>query len=394
MAGDISLVKRLVRLGYNINAVEKSGKTVLLDATRHFGQTWWWSNSDFQHRLRMLRTLCDEGADVNFTPEGAKEGTYILYDLITGSSGDYLDGAHIDALKTLLKYDASPSRALHAIGEAPAWVSSVEVLLDAGADIEELWDNMTPLTWAALHKNPTVVQALINAGANVNGVGESALFAAITPNFFTYSYAPTTVAVLTILCTAGADMKKLNGDNHSILSYALTMSCPTTTVPLSLFEMSDSVQAVLEVLCNAGADVNFHHHNVPFTVVETHDENGDTPLHIAINACVGTTAEGTNEVSSNVAAECAEILISYGAEVNIQNNIGSTPLHSAVCRSNLAVIQVLLKHGGRVDVQDVYGNTPLMLAQAMKKSTKIVALLEKMTNSKHIVTCHTSHAKS
>jgi hypothetical protein len=101
----------------------------------------------------------------------------------------------------------------------------VKVLLDAGADIEEVLDGMTPLIRAASEKNPEIVQVLIDAGANINVSGKlSTLFSAIEPAKDHYVYAPTTAATLKILCDAGADMDRVNDDHHSILSYALTQS--------------------------------------------------------------------------------------------------------------------------------------------------------------------------
>jgi ankyrin repeat protein len=49
--------------------------------------------------------------------------------------------------------------------------------------------------------------------------------------------------------------------------------------------------------------------------VNTMDNHGDTPLHVAVN---------NQQVTS------ANFLISLGASVNATNNDGSTPLHAAV----------------------------------------------------------------
>ena len=360
MTSDIPLIKRLISHGYDINAVESDRETTVYYVARSLGQGL--------YDVRVLKTLCDEGADVNFVPEGAALHTSILHDLILGHIADPSSlPARMDALKLLLKYGASLRLALHSVGKSPGCIPFIKVLLDAGADIEELWNGMTPLTWAALHKNVKVVQALLDAGANVNGAGHPALFAAIQPRKDHHVYAPTTVATMKALCDAGADMKTLNHHNHSLLSYALTMSGNDT----KRFRTWDTVPAVLKALCRAGCDVNFHHHGILFSDAE---EEGNTPLHMASSA---RTRVGCGD-PSKVRAECLEILISYGADVNSQNDQGQTPLHSAVSQSELACAQVLLKHGSRMDVKDVDGRTPLMLAQSMSDETtnsEMVALL-------------------
>jgi len=345
-ASDLSLIRRLVRLGYNINAMRSAGQTAVYEVATKLGKSWF-SNGHLDHQLLVLRTLCEGGADLNFAARKAS----ILRDLIP-SRGRFYILTHMEALKLLLKYGASPRRALHSIGANRAYVPFIRVLLDGGADIEELWDNMTPLARAAWHQNPDVVQALIDAGANVNGAGRPPLFAVIKHPILRGAYGHNTAATLRILCNAGADTKKLNDQNHSILSYVLILS-----------NLADTLPEVLEALCKAGCDVNFQT-----------AEDGDTPLHLATRPKY--CGFGKSAVSS-VSAQCVEILISYGADLNSQNDKGQTPLHSAICHSNLDCTRVLVEHGSRMDIKDADGRTPLMLASTMKNSLEISQWLSK-----------------
>jgi len=302
------------------------------------------------HQLLVLRTLCDEGANVNLADNRAEEA-YILYHLI-GNLSPRLP-AHVSALKLLLKHGASLSRALHAMRINREFI---RVLLDAGADIEELWDNMTPLARAASWRNSDVVQALIDAGANINGAGKPAVFAAIGPvPHYWPSYEPNTTTLIT-LCNAGADLNTFNAENHSILSYALTLS---GYIP----DSDKTCDAVLQVLCDAGFDVNLQHRDVSSSFVM----DGDGPLHIVTRTTPG------------LVAECMEILISYGADVNSQNDDGQTPLHAAVHNSDIESARLLLEHGSRLDIKDVHGETPLVLAMSMYHS-RMVDLLQKKVN--------------
>jgi len=270
-ANDASLIRRLVRLGYDINATESTGETAVYTTV---------SRLSTKH-LRAFYALCEAGADVNMKHEARGFLTPIVFALFAGDNGNYksLDpDIRMKALKLLLKHGASLSHSLHSLAgyESKAW-PFIRTLLDAGADIEETRNGMTPLAEAASKKNPHVVQALLDAGASPDGADEIPLFAAITQYRDHYVYHPNTAQTLMVLCNAGADTTRLM-KNHSILSYALTQSGDITRFPTW-----NTVPDVVKVLCEGGANVNFHHHCDDIFL----KNQGDTPLHIAIRARTG-----------------------------------------------------------------------------------------------------------
>ncbi|KAJ5638594.1 hypothetical protein N7528_000984 [Penicillium herquei] len=66
--------------------------------------------------------------------------------------------------------------------------------------------------------------------------------------------------------------------------------------------------------------------------------NSVVPLCVA--ACLG-------------AEESVRVLLDHGADPNIIDAAGDTPLHLAVLRDNLAVVELLIEKGARLDVSDI-----------------------------------------
>jgi ankyrin repeat protein len=286
----------------------------------------------------VLRALCDEGAS-------ASEHFTIIH-WITGWTKDprYFPIC-VEGLKLLLKHGAPLSRALHAVPYCSnTFVPLIKVLLDAGADIEETWNDKTPLSRAAYFKNAAAVKALLDAGAKVDGPGnECVLFKAIK-DAEEYPNEKQILGTLKTLCDAGA---KVNHRNECILSHAMQYNCVNT-------------RGIVETLCSYGSDVNFRHDWYPMML---RSKSGDTPLHRA------ASIRSTN---------CTKILISYGANVDSQNDAGQTPLHRAVRMADIVTVKVLVKHGARTDLEDIKGRTALMLAESMDPGDeKIVDFLLK-----------------
>lgn len=239
-------------------------------------------------------------------------------------------------------------------GTAPA----VRELLDKGADVNarESKEQQTALMWAAAEKHPEVVKLLIERGANVNAVSrvipEPDPFLIETPGSMGQNF-PTTLR-----------FRELTGGFTPLLFAAQQGDLEST-----------------RLLLDAGADIDF-----------ATEEEG--------SALVIATAAGHEEL--------ANFLLERGANPDITDAYGLTPLHFALHkgvlimnnwapaitdrygweRENLpGLVRSLLKHGAHIDPKvkyawsfldnpfltramedpaqiDIVGATPLLLAAA------------------------------
>jgi ankyrin repeat protein len=96
--------------------------------------------------------------------------------------------------------------------------------------------------------------------------------------------------------------------------------------------------------------------------VDAHTSNGRTALMMA---CM------------NGHAECVQILLAHGAQMDPLVDGASPALHSAVndLPDNRAVIRLLIAHGAKIDVQDGIGNTALIDAALKGQTANVQELL-------------------
>jgi len=118
---------------------------------------------------------------------------------------------------------------------------------------------------------------------------------------------------------------------------------------------------IAEYLIKHGANVNVK------------DEDGYTPLHNTAHSFLKGSPPKRTEADRN---RIAALLLEYGATVNATINHGETPLHEAALTNNIGLVQLLLENGGGPNIQQAQGMTPLHFALfAGKDRLEVVRLL-------------------
>jgi uncharacterized protein len=197
----------------------------------------------------------------------------------------------------------------------------VKKLIASGSDVKE----PGALRFAIFKGNLEIAAALIDAGAGVNG-----------PEFPLHVAARFgQAAIVALLIRRGSDVNALN---------------PEGETPLFAAVVSGSGQdvEVMRILLAAGADPSIR------------DQKwGMNPLHMA--AAHGQLAE-------------AKLLLAAGLNVDLKEagNDHYTALQDAIDRNHPSMVELLVKHGADFNLVNGHGLTPLAMAGANEEMKKML----------------------
>jgi len=231
-------------------------------------------------------------------------------------------------------------------------------------------DGSTPLHWAVYRVDEELVRALLAHGAKpdvVNGFGSSPLAEAVRV---------ANVNIVGMLLDSGANANRANEDGET---------------PLLLSARTGSVK-VAELLVRHGANVNTretfrdqsalmwaaaenHPEMVAFLIskgaaVNVRATANDWPNQMTNEPRVQYRPTGGLTALLYAAREgcrgCAEALLKGGADMDLPNPDGMTPLMMAIDNSHYDVARYLLDQGANPNTWDWWGRTPLYAAVNMR----------------------------
>ncbi|XP_036378253.1 protein phosphatase 1 regulatory subunit 16A [Megalops cyprinoides] len=218
-------------------------------------------------------------------------------------------------------------------------------------------DGLTALHQCCIDDFVEIVRCLLDAGASVN---------ACDSELWTPLHAAATcghTGLVQLLVQSGADLLAVNADGN--MPYDLCEDEAT----LELIEMVMAEQGItqeridecrgakememladVQALIQSGADLN------------AQDDQGTTLLHIA-------AANGYQIVG--------ELLLEQRAKVEEKDSDGWTPLHAAACWGQIQMVELLVAHGANLNAKSVLEETPLDVCADEEVRAKLLDLKHK-----------------
>jgi ankyrin repeat protein len=257
-----------------------------------------------------------------------KPGIRVLLELPLGPSNLAVSALHLavfngySSIVSLLldKPGIQIDRAMSEGGHVPLCIASlkghvsvVNILLEAGADVEKADNGYTPLIAAVQELHSDIVKILLGAGADVEKTskdGDTPLILAVQEVHSD---------IVNILLEAGADVDKGNQNAATPLYIAA----------------QNGHNNIVNILLSAGADKNKAKYN------------GATPLFVA-----------SQHGHSNI----VKTLLKAGAEKDMAMDDGHTPMYVAAEKGYGTIVTILLEAGADKYKRCAKGATPLTIA--------------------------------
>jgi ankyrin repeat protein len=309
--GNLEIAKMLLEAGANVNAPNNHGCISLMIAAK-------------RNDILMVQLLIDYKADVQKVDDHNRNA---LYFALNKGNEDVINCLLATGKVTLPSSDEENQETLEKI------VTRLKMSQDAGypdnAEESILFERWTPLMIAAWRDEIDIVQLLLCQGEEVNERSE---------------------------------------DGHTALSRAAWKGHLD----------------IVDVLLHAGAEINvgdantsphilaakYGHKEVVLRLIQEYiDKYGEISLFGRV----------LNTASSQEYGEIVEIMVDAGIALKIEENKQISPslLLAASLNGKIKLVKILLRHGADINVSDEAGRTPLMLSAKMGHKEVVGHLLQK-----------------
>ena len=331
--GSATLVAILLEAGADPNTALPTGETALMIAAR-------------TGRVEPVTLLLDSGAAVD-AQESSRGQTPLMW---AAGSG------HPKIVRLLIERGANPRA--HSMSFTPllfaarsADIETTEVLLGTGVDVNEAGSGGTTALYVAISGgNIPYAEFLLERGADPNGgPGMTALHLVASGGAGDVRAehgelgGAATLELARRLMTHGADP-------NARAIRARGVGTDGATPFFWAAKMGDV--SLMRLLAQAGAD----------PVLATFDET--TPLMSA--AGIGSPAEGL--VPEGAALEAVRLCVELGNDVNAVNANGETALHGVAYRGpegGASIAELLMVEGANLNVKNARGWTPLLISEGL-----------------------------
>jgi ankyrin repeat protein len=387
--GSTKVIESLIARGANVNGANKHGSTPLHVAA-------------YNQQPGAVALLVGHGADVNARNEVGwtplhKAMEQLAWAPATKTPSEADVAKVVSIVGALLASGArvdvpgAVDRPIH-LAALTGQKTLVQMMIDKGADIDAKGsDGMTPLYQAARQDATDVAALLIARGADVNARTKSRK----TPLMISAEQGNAQVAKVLLGHRAEVDARDKNGRSALVwacwalmVRYTVEASTPgvhymraealrglsakdaaaeLTKTRESLGRLKGQFGEVARLLVEGGADPNIA--TPAFTPLGAAAMVGDQLLAEALlahGANIDDTSTGESALHAAIAerhGELAALIIDKGANVNARNMSLFTPLHFlAVNLRDRKLAELLIRHGADVNAKDQAGHTALEAA--------------------------------
>ncbi|RMZ41376.1 hypothetical protein AFCA_004741 [Aspergillus flavus] len=341
---NLQMIDLLIELGIDVNAsyqdpfdedanasTDRPGPPAPEYTATHIlaaGGQWW--------NIAALETLCNAGADLEITD--SKGNTVLQCALAGESQGPGRHGFWRDeTFEVVLRHGANINKLSPSNESTPLLVALktkrgcklVQRLLDHGADINL---GPVPALFVAIEsRDCEAIAMILDAGADVNAVYYPKRRYGATPE------------VVTPLLAAAMEPREVG---EAIMVLLLQRGADP------LLELEDSNSTVFHQIAHYHGRIGPILRSMP-DVLDVTNRSGLTPL---LSVCSSVDGYYTGEESTSIE------LIHAGANINVTDKDGSTPLHLACRSGKCATVALLLEKGASCSATNNTGLLPLYYA--------------------------------